>query len=87
MSLEANNDSEFSSGVIFLKSLENERGSEEVCEEDKSNENGEEDCNLGTQNSVNMDNVSVLVAEDDNHDETSDASDKLPVENSNEIGM
>ncbi|XP_044476816.1 uncharacterized protein LOC123204273 isoform X1 [Mangifera indica] len=85
VSLEANNDSEFSSGVIFLKSLENERGSEEGCEEDKSNESGEEDCNLGTQNSVNMDNVSVLVAEDDNHDETSDASDKLPVENSNEI--
>ncbi|XP_031265973.1 protein PFC0760c-like [Pistacia vera] len=86
VSLEKNNDSEVSSGVSFLQSLENERESEDEVHEDKSNEHGEEDCNVGTQNYVNSDNVSVLDAKDDNHDETRDASDELLLKHSNEIG-
>ncbi|KAJ0079231.1 hypothetical protein Patl1_24172 [Pistacia atlantica] len=85
VSLEKNNDSEVSSGVSFLQSLENERESEDEVHEDKSNEHGEEDCNVGTQNSVNSDNASILDAKFDNHDETGGASDELSLKHSNEI--
>ncbi|KAJ0013493.1 hypothetical protein Pint_21610 [Pistacia integerrima] len=86
VSLEKKNDSEVSSGVSFLQSLENERESEDEVHEDKSNEHGEEDCNVGTQNSVNSDNASILDAKFDNHDETGGASDELSLKHSNEIG-
>lgn len=52
---------------------------------ENSNKHGEENYNVGTEIFVNIDNVSVMDATDDNDDQTCDTSNEFSIENSNEI--